>query len=381
MAFVTASMAGLYLYRLGSLAPRLSPTEFETVTLNHQLVYILHNPLDIIYKLLVWGSLHVPKLPGLWQARLPSVLLGLISIGLAAYILHHWYGRRSAVYGFFIFASSAWILHAARFASADIIAVLAILAVLATHINLHDHEKSAAAWFVWLLTMSLLLFTPGMLWLVILAAFWQGRAVLNAWSNLSIWQRTLSVVAPLSVLGTLAQGFITGYWLPSLLAWLGIPRQLPLVTLTQLPHNVLTTLLSIVWRAPVMPETWLGNVPILNAFLIAAFVAGLIFYVRHWQATRAQMLGSYLILGVGIASLGNVSIGILVPILYLIAVAGIAYALQFWLHVFPRNPLARGFGIGLITILVGMSCYFGLAQYFIAWPHNPDTLRVYQTQR
>jgi len=378
---VLAGVAALFTYQLGSLAPHLSPTELKTVASSHQLVDIAHSPLDAPFKLLVWIALHTPKLPELWQARLPSVVLGLVSMALAVYVLHHWYGRRTTMLGFLIFISSALVLHVARFASTDITYILAPLAVLATNIYLHDHEGSVAAWFIWLTSLSLLLFTPGLLWLVVLVGTWQWRAIVAAWRTLNLGQRILSIVIPLGVLGTLAQASVIGNWKLLVPLWLGLPRQLSLHTLSQLPQSMVTTLSFIGWRAPTRPEIWLGDVPLLNVFLLAMLAAGVFFYARHWQASRTRMLGSYLVLCILLVSLGRASIGLVAPLLYLIAVAGIAYVLQFWLRVFPRNPLARGFGIGLMTVLVALSCYFGVVQYFVAWPNNPAVKQVYQIKR
>ena len=74
---------------------------------------------------------------------------------------------------------------------------------------------------------------------------------------------------------------------------------------------------------------------------------------------------------------GAVTLSVLVPTLYLIVVAGIAYVLHFWLRMFPRNQLARGTGIAVVSLAVALACAYNLQQYFVAWPHNPDTAALY----
>ena len=372
---ISVGVAALFLYHLGSLAPHVSPTEQRTIAASQHYSYVVHNPLHASYKTLTWVSLHIPKLPELWRARLPSVMFGLATIALASYILHRWYGRRSATFGFLIFISSPWILHVTRFAGADITYVFAMTALLAAHSYLHDHQESLMAWFVWLMVVAYVCFIPGLLWFAVLAAIWQWRTIGSAWSELSIWLKLLSLAIPLGVLGILAQAFAEDRSL--ITTWIGLPAVPSPSLLAHLPRQLLGTLSFIAWRGHEAPELWLGDLPLLNAFLLAGLAAGLFFYARHWQAARAQMLASYVILGVLLISLGVVSIGLIVPILYVIATAGIAYILHLWLQVFPRNPLARGFGIALIALLVGISCYYSLLQYFVAWPHNPDTKRVY----
>jgi dolichyl-phosphate-mannose--protein O-mannosyl transferase len=370
------SVIALFTLQLGSLAPRLSPSEQQAVSSSRQLLFIAHDPLNAPQKLLTFGALHLPNLPETYRARLPSAFLGLIAVTLMVYVLRTWYGRRSAVLGFLLFAASAWTLHVSRFAGTDITYLAAMLAILAAYIDLHEHQPQVAAWFRWLFVTILVLFVPGLIWFVLIGLIWQHRAILASWQELGFWQRALSVALLLGALGALAQAFVVDHSL--LPAWLGVPAHSSLETLTSLPRQLLATLSAIAWRAPVRPELWLGNVPLLNDFLLVMFVAGTAFYARHRQAARTQLLAGYLLVGVALVSLGVVSLSVLVPLLYIVAMAGIAYVLHFWLQVFPRNPIARSFGLTLIAALVGLTCYFGLVQYFVAWPHNPAVQQVYQ---
>ncbi len=67
--------------------------------------------------------------------------------------------------------------------------------------------------------------------------------------------------------------------------------------------------------------------------------------------------------------LGQVAtLGLLIPVLYIVMANGIAYMLQSWFTVFPRNPVARTLGVVLLTIVVVVSCSYQLQRYFIAWP-------------
>ena len=71
--------------------------------------------------------------------------------------------------------------------------------------------------------------------------------------------------------------------------------------------------------------------------------------LTHWQLV-AQPLARHAALSSGVVLVGlggPVGLSILVPLLYVAVATGLAYLLHEWLKVFPNNPLARGFGIGL----------------------------------
>lgn len=364
-------------YRLASLAPRLSPTEQTSISLTRHLPSLLAGSAPIPLRLLEWASLRLPVLGDVLLARLPSVLIGVVSLIILAYILQRWYARRSMIFGLLLIASSAWFLHVSRFAGLEIEYFAATPALLAAHLLLHDHEDNKLIWFVWLIINALLLFVPGMFWFIILSAAWQWRAIFHALRGLNTWQYGVSALLPLAAFGWLAYDVVTHRNL--LLPMLGLPTSLN--ALRGLPQSLLHTLGLFVYAGPHHPELWLGQLPLLDAFIIAAFAAGAFFYARHPFAARSQLLASYLLLSIVLISLGSVSISIIMPLIYLVAVAGIAYILHFWLRIFPRNPLARAFGIGLVTLLVALSCYYNLTQYFVAWPHNAEVAQVYRSNR
>jgi hypothetical protein len=139
------------------------------------------------------------------------------------------------------------------------------------------------------------------------------------------------------------------------------------------------TVQAFVYHGPHNPQLWLGRLPLLDAFLGFMLIAGILFYARHWRATRTRLLLGYFVLGVLLVSLsGAVRLSAIVPIVYLVAIGGVAYVLHFWLNVFPRNPLARGTGIAIVAAIIIFSCLYNVRQYFIAWPHNPEVVTIYQ---
>ncbi len=369
-----ATVTGLLLAGLWTLTPRLTAPESATLRASAGLRVILADPLHLPLKLLQLPATYAPSGYEALLGRLASVLLGLFSFFIFMYIARRWHGRRSMMLGCVVFATSAWFLHTARFAGTEIEYLAAILAMVAIHVGLYDHDDSSLMFYVWLLTNLVLLFIPGFVWFVLLSLIWQWRVLIIAWRNLSpAWNRAAWCGLAIAGMAALA---LTLVHTPDLLrAWLGIPARFTSwqATLQQIGE----AFAALVYRGPHNPALWLGRLPLLDAFLTAMLSMGVIFYIRHWQAARTRLLGSYLLLGGILVGLhGGVGLSIIVPVAYLVIVGGIAYSLHFWLRTFPRNQVARTVGIVGIMVLIGLSCFYNIRQYFIAWPRNPETVRI-----
>ncbi len=378
--FILASSATLFalLYQLVLLAPALSPTEQTTLRSSSDWHFIITDPTHLVLKILQWTAHFAPMQHTILFARLPSVLLGILSVVLFTFIMYRWHGRRSMLFGFCIFICSAWVLHVTRFAGPDIEFLTGILALLAAHVGLADHEDSALMHFCWLAVNVVLLFVPGFVWYVLLSAGLQPRVIANAWQTISLLWQKIALIA-LACIGV-AVPIVSIVRTPALLwPWLGLPAHLP--SWRDLPAQFGHVLAAVAYQGPYNPELWLGRLPLLDIMLFAMLVAGIVFYGRHWRAARTRLLGGFLLVGIVLLGTGGaVSYSLLMPILYLIAVAGLTYIVHFWLKVFPRNPVARSAGIGLVACIVALSCTYSLWQYFVAWPHNPEAAAIYHSK-
>jgi hypothetical protein len=331
----------------------------------------LYLPLELARSAVFWAF---PD-HGQTLTRLPNTLFGLLAIGSFIWLVRLWHGRRTALFAGLLFATAAWTLHVSRLASFDVLYLCAIPLLLVTYVKLQRDSAKAYVFYGSLLVWGVLLYIPGMVWLLLANLYASRKGVAAGWRHFSRWwQRLLYLLI----------GII---WLPLLMyrlrdiaelkLWMGLPAHLepPLVLLKQFA----AVFVHLFVRGPEYPVLWLGQAPVLDVFALVACIVGIYFYGRHLSSGRARLLAVFFLVGAVLIALGGaVGLSLLVPMLYLLAATGIAYLLREWLQTFPRNPLARGLGIGLISLAVVLSCMYNLRSYFVAWPHNTVTRTVFR---
>jgi len=318
-----------------------------------------------------WLIVTVAGRQGATVSRLASVGFGILTLAAFAYILRRWYGVKTAIYGTLLFACSAWFLHISRFAGNDILYLWAIPALLALQILWERQSNKLLTRLAVAIGFAMLLYIPGIVWLILLSIGLQPQLIAKGWNEIEKPRSRLIVLGLLiALLVPLAWASIRT---PSLLqTWIGLPH-----TFDQ-PINVVKplglSLTYLFYRGPGEPTIWLDRLPVLGVFGIVSFLLGVVFYIRHIAAPRTrQLLGLFVVGAVLFALQGPVTYSIVIGLVYLIVTGGIGYLLHEWLHVFPRNPLARGLGFGLLGIVIALACAYHLRSYFIAWPHNTAT--------
>ncbi|MCA9325655.1 hypothetical protein KDA23_06375 [Candidatus Saccharibacteria bacterium] len=309
--------------------------------------------------------------------RLTSVIFGLGTFSLVAYVLMKWYGPRTAIFGCLTVATSAWFLHVARSGGVEIAYFAAFPLLLASHVWLDRTEHPSRVLPVWLVAMGVLLYIPGLVWFVVLNAIWQRQSIQDALDDwYELWPRLGLAFVGVFLLIPLVWGVFQNPILHYSATWMGLPTAWP--GIMSILHSASQSLLFVSLWTPSNPALWLAHLPVLDVFLSMMLVAGIYFYVLHRSANRSKLLLASFGLGVVLVAIqGVVTRSLLVPLLYLVAAGGIAYILHLWLRIFPRNPLARTLGIGLVLLALVISSAYSLRQYFIAWPHHPDTAQAF----
>lgn len=367
---IILASALLFGWHLGSLTRSVSNEEIQTLASYSSLHAIINNPLHAPLKLVAWALWHIPvHTPA--TLRAPFALFAVLSLVAFAYVLKRWYGIRLAVLGVCLFATSSWLLHVGRIALFDVSFLWAGVTLLALHVLFHAHSDRRLVRFTWLIGMLILLFVPGMVWLVLAnIALQRDDLAANRQDIDSLWEKIAQPV--LVVLALAGIGFLV-YLHPRLgLDWLGAPHDWS--DWQGMLKRLVDDAAYLVARGPQQPLLWLGRLPVLDAFSTVMLIAGSVFYARHRRSFRTLLLGSMSAVAALLIAISPViHFSLLVPFTYAIIVGGMAFILHQWLKVFPRNPLARSLGIGLIAILVLAASAYNLRSYFVAWPHNTDT--------
>jgi hypothetical protein len=368
----------LLLNRLGSLTGGLSVSEFQAANMAVGWHGIYHQPLYLLLKILRSIVFVLAPMHGKTLTRLPNVILGAGTIVIFSWLVYLWHGKRTTIFAGILFASSAWVLHASRLASYDVSYLITLPALLLANRTLYTYRKSRLVWYKSLAILVLTLYVPGMIWILILAVYFLKDQLIEGWKEFNTVLQRIASIAILLVPSIFLVLDLTRTG--QLKLWLGLPKHMASVP-TLLKH-FLAVPVHLFIRGPQYPDIWLAKAPALDIFSLIMCLTGIYFYGTHLKAARSRMLGGMFIIGWVLIALGGpVSLSLLVPLMYVFAAMGITYFLHEWLKVFPVNPIARGMGIGLISVLVCFAAIYNLRAYFVAWPHNEATKAVFVYKR
>lgn len=302
--------------------------------------------------------------------RLASVICGVVAVILLYVLLRKWYTTRVSLFTIALFATSTWFLHTSRTADHDVLFLSVVPTLLLSCLWLLAKNNNRTLPFVAALG-ALLLYIPGS-WLLIFGGSVVFRKyILKAFERIPKKQRLVSFgIFSLGIL-PLIYSFIIN---PSqLIEWLGYDNTQPL-NIQTFVNNVVHFANGLVWHGPHDAGSWLIGTPVLDIFTIIMAVLGLYAYRVGYYPAREKLVFS-LLGGCTILIIfgGVASISLIIPVVYLLVANGIAYMLQSWFTVFPRNPVARPIGVAVVAVIVSVSCFYNLQRYFVAWPQHPNT--------
>jgi len=370
-AILVLAAGALLWFRLGTLTGGYSTGELTAIQSSLSWRHLLDHPLNAPFLAAIHGLSYLSD-HSLLLARLVAAVVGLGTLVLFYALLRFWHGERTALFGTVLFGTSAWFLHTSRLGTPDVL-LFGLLALVACYLWL-KHTSSGLALLALFIVIALLLYTPGMVWFVVLGVTLQWRAVDRHFKR-NLWAVTVGGVLLLAALVPIGLAI---YHDPSTAKiFAGLPA-----TGWPMPFDVLKRLaevpVHIFFRGPVAADHWLGHLPILDFFTTVMFFLGGYLYARHIKLGRFWLLAAIFIAGTALAALGGgVTLTLLIPFVYLVAAAGVGFMIDRWTTVFPRNIIAQSVGYGLISAAVLASCIYSLRHYFVAWPNAPETKAVF----
>lgn len=371
---VALVVTSFYGFKLGSLLPGASQPEVAYITSIRSGKAIVENPVLGMHKVPVYALFKL-GVNNIAAYRAVSAFFAALSVMGCFFVLREWYTMRVAVLGTWLYMTSAWILHIGRLATPEATFLLIAPFVWAVMwVYFTTLHKSALA--VLSIFTALCFYIPGFIWLLLFVTIWQHKRIWREIQQVPAWFRIICCLIMIVLLVPLVRAV---FMHPQVgLDILGLPHQLP--NLHTLLHNLVYVPASFIIAAPYDPVRWLGRLPLLDIFCLVMAVFG-----AYSLRFRLKEVRSLIILGGGLilfvlVVLGAVPVTVLfLPIFALIA-DGIAFMLQQWFAVFPKNPFARVTATTAISLAVLFVSFYHINHYFIAWPQNPATRGTYSYQ-
>lgn len=380
-----AYMLSLVLFPLIVLTFRLTSLTKDTLFMreatelagaaNKQVIF--NNPLQILFKLPEY-LLKIVKFNHLWTVRFVPVICGLIIVLSLYYVVKQWYGAKTALATLVMTSTSSWLLGYSRLATPDIVYPTLIAVGLAYGAWLRKTKHSGLTMLMGVLLGLGFVYTSGLIWIAILAIFWQRKVIARRIAEAPKLTMTILIVVGVGI---------------APLAW-AIARQPALITNTagfasdplqgfsESGIKSVDIIQQLAVEGQKNATYGLVNVAILDIFTYVMAILGLLTLFSYRKLDRSKVLPALLVLIWFLASIGGpVPVVALLPIIYLLAAAGIGRMLSDWLSVFPRNPLARGIGLAVLATTVVFSSYYHLSKYFVAWPNSPATKQLVKESR
>lgn len=358
----------LFFYRLGSLLPGYSSRELQSLAGASHFKDILAHPLDAPYKLFVYLGVFLGH--HLLVTRVVAAAYGVLTGVLFFAIVRAWFTYRVALLATILFVTSSGLMHVARLGS-PLILQLAPLLIMAAGLILRRSRQNILIFYLFAIITASLVYVPGMVWFELGGLLlWRKDIRLRLGHIARRWHKLLALLLMLAVLAPLIRACII---FPSQIrAVFGLPEHF--ASLPSILTNFWHMLLAIGIRSDSAPDLWLGHAPLLGIIQIILLIGGVYSFLRHLKLLRTLFLIGGLVGGLILASLnGPVTIAVILPFLYLLIAGGLYELLHEWLAVFPRNPIARFTGIGIVCIVVFFSVLYQWRAYFVAWPHNSIT--------
>lgn len=366
-----AAVSVVYLYRLSTLVAGISLTEQRTIQ-SHTITAIKEHVVYAPYKLLQLVFFKVFS-PSIFTARLTSVLIGIVLVGLFYFTVSQWFIKRVSFISTVMFASSAWMLHVTRLADPKVMQ-LSLIAVVACGAWMRARQPNRWSIPICTFIAVTMLYVPGLIWFVGIGCIWQRRTIAILFRKYPLYAALSALVAIILTVPLMLN--VTNDRL-TLYELLGLQSQ-PIHSLTNLPMNLLRVPAQLIWRGPQDAQMWLGKAPLVDFFAVVMAILGTYSFAMSWRLDRARIvLGGALLGWILVALGGAVPVHILLPFIYLLMASGIAFMLEQWFRVFPFNPFARGLAYGLIAIAVLTVSWYNVQHYFIAWPQTPATRAVF----
>ncbi len=362
----------IFTYRLGSLTGHFSNVEVNYIHSTEVQHWPWQDPVFAPHRLMTFGlrKAHLSTPAGL---RLVSVFISMTCVLCGLLLFRQWNTRRVAILAGALLIASSWLLNNSRIALPEVM-FLMIIPIVWLMVSLDTTKFHKLTFIALICGVCLTLYVPGLVWLWLIMLVVKWRSVIEHLKQIPWWLIMASIclvaalVSPI-VVSTMNQ--------PSLLLVLaGLPVHLP--NLSDVLHNSQELIKNLFFISTPDPVLRLGRLPVLDIFTTILVGIGAYSLRYHLKLARTKLMLACIILFSILYVLGGpVTLIALLPFIYLLATSGLAFLLQQWFTVFPRNTLAQTIGTTLISVVVLLTAFYHINKYFIAWPQAPATRQAF----
>jgi dolichyl-phosphate-mannose-protein mannosyltransferase len=298
--------------------------------------------------------------------KLPSLVLGLVSILGMIILLRTWFHRNVAIIATVLVVTTGQFLFVAQSGTTSIIYVFWSVWLLAAAMMVSRHARPRILWKIILfMTAALSLYTPLSIYilLALISAVILHPHLRYIVRNLSKAKVSVAVFFALVAVAPLAYAIVKE---PSVsLTLLGVPEQWP-----NLWANALQLLQQ--YFNFMAPSSGTLMLPVYGLGSIILIALGIFHLFTTKYMARSYVISCWVILLLPILIINPRFTSVtFVPALLLMAM-GIYTLLRSWYRLFPRNPYARIAGLVPLAILIGGMLFSGINRYTYGYLYTPS---------
>lgn len=302
-----------------------------------------------------------------FSIKLPSLILGLLSIAGMLILLQSWFKRNVAIITTVLVVTTGQFLFISQSGAPGIMYVFWSIWLLVAAMMVSRRAVWGAFWKIILFAIAALsLYTPLSVYILL--------ALLSAvllHPHLRFIARRLSkvrIAVALACAIVLAIPLIQALVMePAVgLRLLGIPDEWPVITdnLTQLLRQYFDF---------TSPSATALMAPIYGLGSMLLIILGIYRLFTTKYTARSYIISAWIIMLLPILAINPMFVSVtFVPVVLLMGM-GISVLLSHWYQMFPQNPYARIAGLLPLAVLIGGMVFSGLDRYMYGYHYDPST--------
>ena len=303
--------------------------------------------------------------------KLPSLILGLMTIVGVFFLTRIWFRRNVAVLTTILAATSTQFLFLIQDGTPAIMYTFIVIWLLLSGTLVTRNYAFNTFWKVFAgVLLASALYVPLGIYLVI-------AVIITAWLHPHIRYIVRHITRMRLILAvSLAAAFVT----PVIYACIVDPTTLRTLLGINITHFALWQNIVEMWHAFAGFLSPVNSYLVLPLFSLGVVVLMTIGVYNLWRQRHTARGYVVFILGgllLPFIFLDSTHVGNVFALAVILMGYGISYLISTWYRLFPRNPYARIAGLIPLTVLILGMVYSGIIRYTHNYTYNPDVLSYY----